>query len=308
MGLLETFEKLQMPLWHANRSVWGTEQIEETDFLQGPDGAGWHIDRPNFEIFLRNAAQQRGAQMLAPACVETIIRERDGFRVILWTDSGPAVIETRFLIDAGGRSSPVGRSLGARRQTDSALLCTGVYGRIRQSHEAAGITFIEAVQNGWWYTAPLPARRRVLAFHTDASNAAASRVRTHGGLLAELQQAAELSRLMNEVGFEADNWHFVCPASGSTLAPCAGEAWLASGDAALTFDPLSSQGLLNALFLGLAGAEAAHAWLLGKTTAIEEYRSAVFAIREAYCRGLSQSYAQMRRWPDSPFWLRRNGV
>jgi len=32
-----------------------------------------------------------------------------------------------------------------------------------------------------------------------------------------------------------------------------GEGWLAAGDAALSLDPLSSQGLFKALYTGLAG-------------------------------------------------------
>jgi flavin-dependent dehydrogenase len=43
----------------------------------------------------------------------------------------------------------------------------------------------------------------------------------------------------------------------SAREPCAGEGFLAAGDAALALDPLASQGLLNALFTGLAAAEAA---------------------------------------------------
>jgi hypothetical protein len=45
-------------------------------------------------------------------------------------------------------------------------------------------------------------------------------------------------------------------AHSSTLRPCIGTAWIAASDASMTFDPLSLQGLADALFTSLATAEA----------------------------------------------------
>ena len=43
----------------------------------------------------------------------------------------------------------------------------------------------------------------------------------------------------------------VIAAHSSVLVPCAGDRWLAVGDASMSFDPLAAQGLLHALFTGL---------------------------------------------------------
>ena len=307
MGLFDSFRKLPLSPWYANAAVWETDRPEETDLLRGPDGHGWHLDRPEFERFLHDAARKRGAEVLTPACLAAIRREPEGFCATLRTDSGLIEVETRFVIDAGGRNSPVGRKLGGRRKTDLPLLSLGVFGRVSRPQAGAGTTFIEAAEDGWWYTAPLPQQRRVLAFHTDASNTAAAQARTCDGLMDKMAQTTELARLMSEAGFNPD-WHFMSPASGSVLDPCAGDDWLATGDAALTFDPLSSQGLLNALFLGLAAAEAAHTRLSGKESVTAEYIAAVARIRDAYQRNLSDAYSRVRRWPDSAFWLSRSGI
>ena len=305
MGLLDSFRKLRFSPWYANSAVWEADRPEETDFLQSPDGHGWHLDRVEFERFLQNTARERGAEVLAPACLESIRREQTGFRVTVLSEAGKDEVEARFVIDAAGRNAPAGRRLGGRRMTDLPLLCMGIFGHVQRPGAGAGITFVEAVEHGWWYTTPLPRQCRVLAFHTDADNPAAARARTSEGLLTEVATAGNLARLMNDAGFEPDR-HFLCPASGSVLHPCAGDDWLATGDAALTFDPLSSQGLLNALFLGLKAAEAADAQLRGGTSVAAEYTACVHAIREAYRRGLSKAYSRVRRWPASPFWLRRS--
>jgi flavin-dependent dehydrogenase len=91
------------------------------------------------------------------------------------------------------------------------------------------------------------------------------------------------------------------------LEPCAGPAWLAAGDAALSFDPLSSQGLLNALFTGLAAAETADGYLSGRNESVTEYVTVVDGIRDAYRGHLAAWYRSETRWPRAPFWCRRHG-
>jgi len=44
----------------------------------------------------------------------------------------------------------------------------GGYDWHRSSGRGVGLTTVEAISDGWWYTAPLAEERRVLAFLTDA--------------------------------------------------------------------------------------------------------------------------------------------
>ena len=73
----------------------------------------------------------------------------------------------------------------------------------------------------------------------------------------------------------------------------------------MTFDPLSSQGLLHALFTGLAAAEAADSYLSGDTGAPIRYQQIMGGIQHAYRQHLASSYSSETRWPAAPFWQRR---
>jgi len=106
-------------------------------------------------------------------------------------------------------------------------------------------------------------------------------------------------------GFLTGDQHGFCAAHGATLNDPVGAGWLTIGDAALAFDPLSAQGVFNALYTGLAGAEAALRWLQGEAGALADYRSALAAIGNAYLRHRAAWYGEERRWPDQPFWRRR---
>lgn len=302
MGLLESFLREQHEPWYGNRSVWGSSKVEERDFLRDPDGHGWHLDRPRFESWLRALAQERGAELLSPATLDGLQRSDEKWLVRLKTDKNPIEVTARFVVDAGGQSAPVVRKLGLRVKVLENLVCCYVYGRDHATG-ARGLTYVEAVRNGWFYTAPIPHGRRILAFHTDAD--------LHDkrlGVIEWLEEARGLASLLANVRFVPEDETFIVSARSAVLDPAAGDGWLAVGDAAISFDPLSSQGLFNALFTGLAAAEAVDSHLKGNLLSLTQYQQTAHAIFEAYQRKLAATYAAERRWPDAPFWQRRRSL
>ncbi len=79
------------------------------------------------------------------------------------------------------------------------------------------------------------------------------------------------------------------------------------GDAAISFDPLSSQGVLTALFTGMTAGQALHAHLAGDQDALASYRDRLTAIDAAYQQNRTMFYGLERRWLHRPFWHRRIG-
>jgi flavin-dependent dehydrogenase len=307
MGLLDSFLAEGHAPCYANRSVWGDPRPRELDALRDADGHGWHLDRVRFEQWLRDVAMSRGAEIIVPATLERIERVGDGWRVDIARGSEITTIEAMLVIDAAGRAAPVARRLGAQTRVDDRLACGWVYGR-DEGDGGRGLTFIEATEDGWWYTAPIPHGRRVLAFHTDADLPAARIARDRDALLARATSAKELADLLHASGFVAEETSGFTAAHTATLEPCAGPGFLAAGDAALAFDPLSSQGLLNALFTGLAAAEAADSHLRGDVEALSRYRDTIAGIAAAYRQHLALFYAEEQRWPEAPFWKRRHAL
>jgi flavin-dependent dehydrogenase len=299
MGLLDTFRRAGHEPCFANRSVWGSAVPAENDFLQNLAGHGWHIDRARFETWLREVAVERGARMLIPARVTEIKPARAGWRVLL---GDGRVLNCALLIDAGGRAAPVARKLGARVRRQDRLVCRWIRGR--SGSAGAGVTYLEAVEDGWWYTAPVPGGRRVLAFHTDADLSAARR----SDLMAAAAATPGVAALLADTRFAPEGRSVVTAANSAALNPFAGASWLAAGDAALSFDPLSSQGLVNALFTGRAAAQAATRHLAGSADALSNYAAVLTEIHADYQRQLRLWYGAESRWPDSPFWRRRQSV
>nr|WP_298118441.1 tryptophan 7-halogenase [uncultured Pseudomonas sp.] len=292
---------------YGNRSIWNGE-LAEQDFLRDPDGHGWHLDRARFETWLRAKALARGAALLAPATLLSVARIEGGWQLLVQTANGPIQLQARLLIDAGGRASVLSKKLGARRKRQDKLVCAWLYGHDHGKAPSDGLSHIEAVEHGWWYSAALPGKRRVLALHTDADLPPARNFKIDGWLAGAAWQAPGLAALLDSSGFIAEGPVQVAAAHSSELQPAGGDDWLAVGDAALSFDPLSSQGLFNALYTGLAAAEAGYRHLRGETTAIADYRRQLADIARAYRDHLRLYYREESRWADAPFWQRRQAA
>jgi flavin-dependent dehydrogenase len=289
---------------HLHRSTWGSDEVSERDALTDPDGHGWHLDRARFEQRLRATAVARGATLLAPARPLALVRDGGHWRVHLDHDGSSLELRADVIIDAAGRHSRLLSGHGPRRTTDDRLICSWLRAK---APLAAGTTQIAAEPGGWWYAAPLPRGEAILAFHTDADLPDARLCRDAGALLHRARRLPLLGEQLDATAWDAAA-HGTCAAHGAILAPPAGAGWIAIGDAALAFDPLSSQGLFNALYTGLAGAETADRMLSGDCDAMAEYIDELARIRATYRAHLAAWYGIERRFSDQPFWQRRQRI
>jgi len=306
MGLWESFVSQGHEPWRGNRAIWGDPEPHDTNFMRDLDGHGWHLDRVRFEQWLCMIACNRGADLLRPASLVNLKHEGHRWLAQLKTEDALLEIAADLIIDGGGRASRIARKLGMRVHTSDKLVSAWISGCDRLITNR-GLTYVEAVKDGWWYTAPIPRNRRVVAFHSDVDLFKfALSGRRLDSVMEKIKASNGLSDLLASVGFVPDDQIGIASANSSILERAAGDAWLAVGDAAISFDPLSSQGLLNALFTGLAAAEAADRHLKGDFLSLPTYSQVIRGVADSYRRHLDFHYATERRWPGAPFWQRRH--
>ncbi len=298
LGLLDGVERAAHLPSAGTVSAWGSSELEANDFVADPNGSGWHLDRRRFDRMLREMAAGAGVELREGVGARLVGGRGGAWRVRLGRGRGEEV-GARVLIDATGRRAVAARSLGARRDRRDRLVAL-VAVVAAQEGDLDARTLVEAVAEGWWYTALVPGGRRVVAFLTD-SDLVPGDARTAAGFRSLLSRTEHIARLVPAVSIQPQTE----PAFGSLLDPPAGDGWLAIGDAALAFDPLSSQGILTALYTGLVGAEAVEGHLDGFSTTLDSYRQRIAAIATAYQRNLGRAYAAETRWPLRPFWARR---
>ena len=184
-------------------------------------------------------------------------------------------MRSSWLIDATGRSAAVARSLGVKRSRDAPLVALYRW-TVSHTADTDTRTLVEAVPDGWWYTARLPGNSRVVVLHVDAQQAA-SILRTPGGWQDQLARTRYVCQVLKSTSFVTDPRG--TEACGARLERFASTRWLAVGDAAVSFDPLSSQGLLTALYTGMKAGQAVQAALSGEADLVETYANRLEDIR-----------------------------
>ena len=221
---------------------------------------------------------------------------------------GERTVRCRWVIDATGRAAAIAVRCGARRRVRDRL--TALYVPLEADPlDTDRRSLVESDEDGWWYTAPQPSGGRLVAYFTDTDLPAATHTARH--FHRRMSATRHVSRWVHRDGPPPTSPTAPRRAAAHTahLDRVYGDGWTAAGDAAVAFDPLSSQGVLTALYTGLSAGLAVDAHLSGvpdgADSPLAAYADQVAAARSAYLRGHRVIHAQEARWSDRSFWARR---
>ena len=292
---------------YGTSAAWGGPEIMARDFLFTGRGSGWHLDRRRFDQSLASLVAARGGLLMTDAIVEREARCKDkkGWRLFIKQGTGGTreQLSARFVIDASGKQAAFARRRGARgRIGDQLMGVVGVYS-FSSSGAPDSFTVVESGQLGWWYSAALPEGRMAVAFMSDADIIRRNHLHQSQAWLDLLAATRYTQRRL--VSAELQGAPEVCPAYSQILEPIAGDGWIAAGEAAAGFDPLSAMGIGYALVSGIEAARAVHDALTGDGTQLASYSANVARHYATYRARQLQYYSMERCWPDSPFWARR---
>jgi flavin-dependent dehydrogenase len=288
LGIWEPFLEEKHEPCLGSCSSWGSEDLGFNDFLFNPHGTGWHLDRARFDVFLARHAEACGATLWRDARYESSRGGRLQFR-----DGREAA--AGFVIDATGLAARYARQQGARRVMLDRLSCVAGF---FAAPDFGSHTMLEAVEYGWWYAARIPGGRVAVAVATDAATLKSAHLHTRNGWFVGLASTRHLSGKlrMSRPVLEAP---IVRTAPSFRLQEPVGKKWLAVGDAASAFDPISAQGIYKALVTGIEAAGAIATGSLGT------YAASVGSRWEDYLRNRAYFYEAEGRWAGAPFWTAR---
>ncbi|HKV92133.1 MAG TPA: FAD-dependent oxidoreductase [Candidatus Angelobacter sp.] len=294
LGVWDRFVSSDRLESYGIRSAWEMPAPRHRDFLFNPYGCGWHVDRASFDAMLAEAAADAGAELLLAAHVKSCTMTGGQCQLDVVHDKKNLTFLGRVLVDATGRKALLASRLGA--QADVADRLIGAVAFCKRS-EPAQWALIEAVEEGWWYSAPLPGGRMVFAYMTDSDL-------WNPDIWHELMQLAPLT--FERAGCRQILQPSLVVSAGSLVRrPVASTNWIATGDAALAFDPLSGQGVLKSIEAGTQCAAAIARHFAGDPSALKSYDSWVQETYHAYLSVRRQFYGSVLHWPNSQFWKRR---
>jgi flavin-dependent dehydrogenase len=266
---------------HGTAAAWGSDQLVANDFMTHWSGHGWHLDRSRFDADLRDRVRAAGVDVAVERL--TAVGGKPGE----WRVNERWLAE--WVIDASGRAGAVVGRLGVPLvRFDDQVALIGV----APDRGGERVTTVESTRIGWWYTAPLPGGMRVAALVTDSDLVEPDRQTMWQMSLAMTRHIADI------VGQSTPHDIGAYPAGSRHRAQFFGTGWIAVGDTAMAFDPLSGQGLITGLVMA---AHAGHG-LNGDLNAWAQNYQGIFDEHQLV---RASFYKAEQRWRDEPFWKRR---
>jgi len=279
-------------------SCWQNSDPERTDLAFDPHGRMWHVNRSAFDNALQAHAIKSGVDILdrRSHCVTSVSRRTGCWEVRLASPDCERDVKIGYVVDATGRSSCVARRMGSKRILRDHLVAVSC-----TSEEAGEIVplLIEPVSKGWWYSLGLPQGKLLVALMTDPKLVKVS-AEMRKSLWDETLDDAPHTR--KRIGAR-ENALSVVGAESARLDSMSGEGWLAIGDAAMSFDPLSSHGLCNAIEQAIDAAEVLSAH--GHEAALVEFEAKRKDMFEKYRAQRLDFYQSVRRFSGYAFWQNR---
>jgi flavin-dependent dehydrogenase len=292
-------------------AAWGSSRLHVQDFIFTGRGPGWHLDRRRFDEALARAVERCGGHLLLEARVGELRRNAAGkWQLLLKRGVGRqrTVVTARYLIDASGKQGVIARTQAAKFEARDRMVGISGLFEFREPLECGGITVVEAVPSGWWYTAQLPdmatGGQMVAVLMTDADIARRHRYRATAKWKRNLARTEHTRKRLN--GGKLCGPLRLHAAHSGKLAPTTGPGWIAAGDAAVSFDPLASMGIGYAVLSGIEAGRVAHNVLTGTGKLADAYAESVNNHFARYMELRAAYYQREQRWPKQPFWRRRH--
>lgn len=293
LGLREEFLRLGHLPSGGTASAWGSGQLIERSYLFTGRGHGWHLDRSRFDAWLLSNAEDAGIRCIKSRAMRAT-RSEGLWRIEL--EEGRELI-ANVIVEATGRSKSVLRHQGLALRRDDGLVADARWFRHDRPEISADGALVESIPDGWWYSASLPGGRGVAMFMTD--NDLRKQHSWEDRLAAAPATSARLASWQptgEAVGRAANSQY---------SEVVVGKGWVAAGDTAAAFDPISALGIGFSLRSGMEAARVAVASIEDDAAPATGYATSVARIYADYRARLRGIYELERRWPENLFWARR---
>ncbi|HEY0510315.1 MAG TPA: NAD(P)/FAD-dependent oxidoreductase [Thermoanaerobaculia bacterium] len=248
--------------------------------LAGGETVVFSMERAPFDALLLGEARAAGAEVSEGQAAKSFVRLADG-DVAVTTDAGEE-ITARWLLDASGQATVVGKHLGLRRvlPRHRKISYFGHFeGVVRRPGAEGGYPFIVMFDEGWFWLIPVDERRTSIGLVLDADTARGLGIPADRMLAWGIARAPLMRTLTATATFPDTTW--VDADFSYRCAPYAGPGYFLLGDAATFVDPIFSTGVCLGMMTGVQAAEG--------VLAIERRGARPARVRRGYIRFVEES-------------------
>ncbi|MEF2549480.1 FAD-dependent monooxygenase [Aurantimonas sp. E1-2-R+4] len=286
---------------HGNLSLWGTPEPVAVSYLGYPEGSGHNLDRDVFDKSLRTAANRFGSLRIDG--FKILVARVDKEQTVLTGTLNKCALQVtaKLAVDASGRSAALGRRLGARVIAHDRLLALGAIGPA--TRECDTRLALEAAPDGWWYAVPIAEDRVIAVFLTDSDLLPAGMAKRCALWKDELKRTRLIASRMSQGAGET--YLHQADSRSLWLTPQGARGWIAIGDAAMAFDPISGSGITKAMADAGETAEAIACQLAGDGGPMARLLARRRSRFESYLAERAAIYRAATPPERGEFWSRR---
>lgn len=300
-------EKFAIPAY-SSTSYWGSEFPSRNDSILTYESESFQLDRNLFDLNLLKKVADLGGTVLPRTSCESFKQMPNSEWIIeaKHIKRGNINIEAKYLIDATGRKSNVCRHLGIKSKKIDKLIGVGTFldaGNLKNNEHHQ---IIESSECGWWYTSLLPNNTLSVTLFTDADIVSQMKLNETSRWNEALSKTKHISYKLS--GMTSNSGKLFVRDASSKINNCSDQSnFIAIGDAAISFDPISSMGIGFAMTSGCHAARLVTEQLMcndcGSTLQFQDDLESHF---NYYLKTRKKYYQQEQRWSKASFWARRN--
>jgi flavin-dependent dehydrogenase len=302
-------------IWGKTREPWHI-QFNDTPFL--PAGFAFHVERSIFDKILLDHARRVGTEVHLNATVLNPIQDGDRITGVTYRDNDTGAtksVRAKFVIDASGSASVIGRHVTERRYDDQ-MRQVALYAYFKDVRGAQDFRrnhiIIESCPKGWFWFVPMNSERLgEVSLGLVTGREFGDEIRAKGAEAfydEALSEAPYVNELLGPKAVRVDemravrDWAYTCDET-------AGPGYFLAGDAAAFLDPLLSTGVSLAMLGGYSASVCIHSALTDpdmETSAAKFYSNNYRQMYEVTRDFLHYFYAgNASVYPDDLFWEAR---
>jgi flavin-dependent dehydrogenase len=286
-------------------AYWGSETPSHMDYFLHAGQHGLNLSRPRFDAELARACESSGVTVQRSASLLCAVRKTLTWDVEIVVGGTVRSVSASIIVDATGRAAKFARRQGARVRAHDRQIAVVALGNGSSGGMSHTRSTIEAAEFGWWYSASLgPAGSICMLFTDDDLLPRGPKFNLYAWWFNQISRTTQLPYRFG--ASEPSPRLVVRSAKSQHIDVAFGNGWLAVGDAAMAVDPLSSQGIANALDHGKRAASSIAAHFSGDGSSLESFARQLQIEYAAYRTKRARYYRLEMRWPQSMFWKRRH--
>ncbi len=306
LGIWDDFTAHNFITSYGTSAAWGSSQLHTNEYIYSPYGYGWYLDRPVFDGFMVNEAKKRGVDFFFETSCIASKKEINHWVLNCHSNRKQQIFNATFVVDATGKKAAFSIQQGAEKATTDQLVGIYRFYHLKEKQKIVKGSLVETNEHGWWYSAVLPNDILVAAYMTDADIANTLQLKKEAVFDHFFSQTLHTA---NRVGTKnVTTKPEIIAAHSQCLNTVTGNSWLAVGDAASCYDPVSAAGILKSLAMSNYAAYAVMDTMNDELSGLKKYQKIVEHDFQGYLKKHQEYYNQEERFASYPFWKRRNKI